>query len=184
MSSSSKSAFAGQEREIVIRRHIPLHFNEEPPVARDGVAPVKEFSAQGPSVAGRDSERFTGRPDMPGRHVLFLLVRKDNRELPVVEAVDGNERTEAVMIFTRREAAFLYLQVARSDEYSIESLAPHQASQLVKALRNQGIDALVVDPNRRREDGRSAAATLRLAELNYDSSGENLYQEVFDRTGK
>jgi hypothetical protein len=166
----------------VAARHITLTFESGADSARPGIAPVKEFAADGPDASGRDSERFTGMPDMPGQHVLFLLVRKEDRTTPVLE-IDQNGRTSSALpVFTRRESAVLYLQVARSDDYFVESMTPHQVSQLLKAFHRQGIEAVVADPNRRhQEDGRRAGPVIPLKDLGYDSSGENIYQEIHDR---
>jgi len=173
------------EANIVISRHVPVAFENDEAPLRPGTTPVKEFSPSGPRAAGRDAERFTGEPDMPGQHVLFLLTRKDSGEMPVVKVsmADG-EDVDALMIFTRRESAVLYVQVARTDDYNVASFAPDEVRRMLKAMSKQGIDALLADPNRRhQEDGLPAGAVVDLSTIGNDPSGENLYQEIFDRVG-
>jgi len=88
----------------------------------------------------------------------------------------------ALPLFTRRESAVLYLQVARSDDYLVEALAPSQVSQLLNALHRQGIEFVVANPNRRhQEDGRPVGPIIPLKDFGFDSTGENIYQELHDR---
>jgi len=178
---------ASPEKKVdkVIVRHVRADFGAELNAAPAGAMPVKEFSANGPNSASRKAEGQTGAPDMPGRHVVFVLARQASGEYPVVKVPeqDGIPAREAIMFFTQSETATLYVQVARTAEYAIKSLAPQEAVSLVHSVRSQGIEWIIVDPNRRhQEDGRSGGAVIQIAALDHDPSGENLYQEFFHVT--
>jgi len=163
-------------------RHVAVNKFDRAPQATAGSAPAKEFAANGVRSASRAAEGQTGSPDMPGRHVVFLIARTDGGDYPIVRIVDQDENGgEAFMLFTTREAAILYLQVARSNEHSVVSVSPQEAAHLIQALRGEHVDWMVIDPNRRhQEDGLPAGPVISIKTFDYDPTGENLYQEIFD----
>jgi hypothetical protein len=172
--------------DACIARHVQFDFDSSPNKTPGGAPPVKQFKIRGANVSGREAEARTGAPDMAGRHVIYVLACRHGNEHPIASVLDqdGNP-CQAIMLFTHREAAALYLQVARSDEYEVITLSPQETAGLVRTVQSLGVQCIVVDPNRRhQEDGQPAGPVVSIPALHYDPSGENLYQELFAQTGQ
>jgi len=177
-----KSSSTNMTTEPIIR-HVAADFRGYAATPVEGALPVKEFAANGPNSASRKAEGQTSQPDMPGRHVLFVLVRKQDSQHPVVRTLnpDGKRHHEALMVFTQRETAVLYLQSAHSDDYDIAALAPHEVVNLLQSAASQGISRLVVNANRLHQALGEADDVVSMTALEHDPTGENLYQLLFER---
>jgi hypothetical protein len=142
-------------------------------------AGMKKDSPRTSGVASdRLAEAHTGEAEMVGERAVFMLAKKGERarELPVF-AAGAEEGAEALAVFTSRELATLYLQVARWDDHEVRIVAPPQLSRWLQQARTDGIRFIMVDPNRLDQVRGKQQALLPLDRL-HDLSGENLYQEI------
>jgi hypothetical protein len=162
--------------EAPVLRHVRLALGDqlEPPAG--GALPVK-----GGMKGHRDRFDEAGQEPTPkaGEREVYVLARADGAEveMPVFPA-GPNEAGAAAVVFTNRELATLYLQVARTDRYETRSVTPRQLTRWVMELEGHDVRFLLVDPNRSdQRRGAEPKARLALSGLR-DRSGENLYQEI------
>lgn len=126
----------------------------------------------------RWAESHTGQIEMPGQRVIFVLARRDadGIETPVW-ADGGSGNQEAIAVFTAREMAVLYLQVAHWDDYRLADLAPRKLADCLLSARKEGINHAMVNPNRR-DQVRGIEQPLLHLERIADRTGENFYDEI------
>jgi len=185
MPANSRAQSSTQEAQgkAEVRRHFPVTLRAVPASTDPtnfGGMPVKGGTKSSSTLEGRYEEGLTGEADAAGGRMVYLLVRKGqgDGETPVFSAGPEHPDGDAILAFSSRDLAVLYLQVARWDDYKLLDIAPSQFSQVVQDARSNGIHYLMVDPNRlEQERGQEPQPLLGIERLR-DLSGENLYQEV------
>jgi len=171
-----------QERaEPLPHRHVPVRLGPPAEGYVSGAPPIKEGPRRPVSnMADRSPEAgksFTGDVEATGERVTYLLVKAEQGELET-PAFPVGAQGDAVAVFTSREQAVLYLQVARWDQYRIEDLTPTQLARWLENTATQGIRCVLVDPNYREQArGVEPQALLDLQALR-DFTGENVFREV------
>lgn len=172
-----------QRAEDPVRRHIPVRLGPAPAGYQGAAPPIKEGLAAGEVASSHrtpgQSRSYLGDVETTGRRAVYVLARTatGEQETPVFPAGPGAEG-EAVAVFTSRELAVLYLQVARTDAYRLEDLAPPQLGAWLENLRGHGVRFVLVDPNRH-DQARGVEAQPRLdLQTVRDFSGENAFREV------
>jgi len=113
---------------------------------------------------------------MADQRAAYALRRRGQGGTPVFND-GGTGGRDAVAVFSAREPALLYLQVARWDEYEVADLSPPDLADLLKAAQGQGVTHALVNPNRREQERGVGQPMLHL-ERTADQSGESLYDEV------
>ena len=162
-----------------VKRHLPIGGPADAPDDVGSISPPAKGMVSGPRTPVPDREAAEGAGGttlMPGQRETFVLSR--DGQTPVF-ADGGTGNREAIAVFSNREHAVLYLQVARWDDYKLESLSPRQLAGLLQGIRGQGVQHAMVNPNRREQE-RGVEQPLLHLERTPDMSGENLYEEVQD----
>jgi len=159
-------------------RHIAIQLDPSFRPNAHSTHPSKTGMSGNGSDSDRSKEPFLDNTETPGQRTIYILVRKTEQadETPVFRVKEQN--ADAVLVFTYREAALLYLQVARWTSYGVRELSPIELSQWVPALESSEVAFLIVNANRRhheRSDDLQNAIDVRRIQ---DLTGENLYQEV------
>jgi hypothetical protein len=123
--------------------------------------------------AGRAEEQVKNLSEIPvTRRELFVLARRDTpRRTPVFRASGGEK---AVAVFTDRDHAVFYLQVAGWGDFEPVGLSPLDLGDWLKQARDDGVTLVVVDPNRRAQLNGEPQPALSL-EGRTDFSGDALY---------
>jgi len=136
----------------------------------------------GMKASGSDSDRseeFTfDSESMRGSHNIFILTREGDQgeETPVFPL--RNASVDGILVFTHREAAFLYLQIAEWTTYQLREVSPLELEQWVPALTRDHVAFLIVNANRHHQVlGDTAQRAINVQALQ-DLTGENLYQEI------
>ena len=168
---SSATQAGATQRFVPVQTEAP-----EPDRAPSQELPAKGMPSGPRTVTDREGAAATGAVDMPGQRVAFVLRRKGQGDTPVF-ADGGSGGREAVAVFSARERAVLYLQVARWDDYELADLSPRQFGAFLRSVQGQGIKHAMVDPNRREQE-RGVEQPLLHLERTADQTGENLYEEV------
>jgi hypothetical protein len=140
--------------------------------------PLKGGMKTDGTAAGRHGTAWTGEAQMVGERAVFVLAHKGEPalEMPVM-AADGGE---AIAVFSTRELAILYLQIAEWNDCEVREVAPRHLAGLVQQAQDNGFFLLLVDPNRREQlrEG-EPQGTLDLKHLR-ELSGERIYQAILD----
>jgi hypothetical protein len=157
-------------------KYLPLHFADKTDPPTHAAPPIKGGMKSHGTAAGRYEEAAVGETDMPGERLVYVLVRDGSQEETPVFTANG--KADAIMVFSSREMATLYLQVANWDGHRLRGLSPRELSQWVTTLGRDHIRFIIVDANRHHQvHGGKAAPAMDLQTL-HDLSGENLYQEI------
>jgi hypothetical protein len=160
-------------------RTLAFQLDEVPASASGGTPPVKGGMKSTGTAAGRQDEANTGASEMVGDRSVYVLTRDagQGEETPIVRAApDGTD--EAALVFSGRELAVLYLQVAAWTDYRVRELSALQLGAWAASLHRERIRYLMVDANRHhQEHGRDPGALIDLTRL-ADRTGENLYKEI------
>jgi hypothetical protein len=161
-----------------IRRHWQFSLRETPRGAPAGT-PIKGGMKTDGTAAQRLDDALTGRPHMAGARALFMLTRKESTGLdtPVFSGDASEPGSEAILVFTSREQATLYLQVARWDNYQVRDFNPSDFSLLVRQARQDGL-LLLVDPNRQQQMTTAHGQAYFDPKDRGDLDGEALYAEM------
>src|SRR5437868_6963107 len=129
-----------------VRRHVTFRKLTDPdtPVGNQATAKGRDIGNR--TANDRLDDARTGQPDMPGRRAVTILTRVGDDELktPVFAAGEGGGK-QAVAVFTSREKAILYLQVAGWKDYEVRDITPIELSDWLKQARAEGVDLAVVD---------------------------------------
>ena len=178
-SSAPANSSSAQAPAAEVRRYLPIQMSEASVATQSHAMTSKGGNTNGAAVTSRYDEALTGETDMAGSRKLYLLAHADADppETPVF-AAGPDHPEDAVAVFSTREMAVLYLQVARWDDQHVYELAPLRFSRWVQNAKQQGLRYLMIDPNRHDQAlGRAQQPLLDLHRV-HDLSGENLYQEV------
>jgi len=163
-------------------RHVGLPAaGSSEPSNRNAAPPVKA----GMKTGNQDTALFGEAGTDPGEHStgarsVFALARRNGNagEVPVFHGSDG----DAVLVFSTREAAQLYRQIAEWDGYVLRELSALELSDWSQALLANETPLLLIDVNRHHHqadgDFPHRAVDLRTVQ---DLSGENLFQEIMAR---
>lgn len=124
--------------------------------------------------------RLDSAAELEGKRAVYVLTRKDadHIESPVLNAGEQDEES-AVLLFSDREKALLYMQVAGWDDYMPISLSPPDLRAWLSEARGDGIELAAVDPDRQDHLQGTPQPVLVLGEM-VDESEDTLYREVLD----
>ena len=168
-----------------IRRHLAVRLgvmSSRSMSSGGGGMPVKGKNEAAEASGAMIADAYHGRtPDKPGDREVFILVRHDEEppQCPVFVAGDAGQ-DEAIAVFSSREQAVLFLQVAAWEKpYDAMPLAPPELEELVEDARGQGVKFVAVDLNRQGQTRGTPQNVIDVEKLP-DRSGENLYHEVWD----
>lgn len=177
----SANATGPANRAGEVLRHLRLAMTDELAENSFSNGPIKtgmkrEGLKRPQSKDPRFDEAMSSAADRRGKREAYILTRGE--ETPVLPA-NPDSSEEAVLVFSTRELAELYLQVARWEDHTVTPLAPIELSQWLLQAREQGINAVLIDANRHdQERGIEPPVRVVLDQL-HDFSGENLHHELF-----
>ncbi len=160
---------------VAVRRTMRVARGSVPePASAGGGPPAKGRTAR--AAQGRSAAGTTGEVEMVGPRALYALTRRggDAFETPVFEADGG----EALIVFTTPDRAQLYLQTADWHDFEPVDLSPFDLRHWLTQARDEGVRAVLVDPNRNTHERGAAQPALRLDQTR-DFSGEGLYDEIW-----
>jgi hypothetical protein len=134
------------------------------------------------TAAGLYEDALAGGADAPGgKRGLYVLALRGPAELevPIFEAGQGADR-ESVAVFTDRNAALAFLQTARwEDSHTFADLPPSALALFFQQARREGIDRVLVNPNRLAQLRGELQSALDL-DAQADLSGGTLYRELWE----
>jgi len=144
------------------------------------IAEIRRHAATGLSS---DADTIETEPESPGSRGVYVLIRGNNgaAESPTF-SIGEQDSEEAVPMFSARESAILFLQVARWDHYRIHLVSPLNLNNLVAHFAQEGIRYVMIDPNRHDQERGVPQPVLDLENIRH-LSGEELFEEI-RATGK
>lgn len=134
---------------------------------------------EGTSQGRLEDSLPVAKENLPMEQVVYVIAIKDSDPLesPVFEAGE-NDQKEALAVFTDRDLAILYLQVARWEgNYSFAKLSPIDLEDWLAQARDEGIPFVMVNPNRNDQMSGQPQRVLIL-ENQVDRTGQALYNEI------
>lgn len=163
----------GEEAAARKRMTIPARTSVRGTQGMRGGAEADSLSAEQLEAARGSFQSATGE------RVVYALIRhdRDSAGSAVVHPDEqGNE--DALALFTDRNLAVLYLQVARLEEpHEVAALSPPELGEWLVEAKAQGINLVAINPARRPQLHRKPQPVLVLSDQP-DFDGEHLYREV------
>jgi hypothetical protein len=161
-------------------RHITIQLPPSPDFNTPSAPPLKGGMKADSTGVGREEETNRIGTSIPGSHVVYVLARDSEKgdETPVFPL--QNATSDAVMVFTRRESAVLYLQVAGWEDYKLRELSSLELGQWALSLQGDHVGFMLIDANRHDQtEGKEPLRAIALGEMR-NLSGENLYEQMLD----
>jgi len=169
--------FGSAGEELTIRRHLAMSFGNPSDQALRGNTPLKGGGKAERTAMGRmtDEKAFVTEGAQP---VFFLSQRgADPRQIPIVAAGETGEQ-DALLVFSHREKAKLYLQVADlEEEYEPVEVSPMVLGPWLRQCEKEGVHVAGVNLNRQKQSHGEPQPALMLSDV-VDRADENLYVEI------